>query len=341
MANLPKQSKLEQRSAAAAMLAAQDVAVEEDWLDAAQDVDQSTVDLEGPQYPYIQWVHGKKALKPAGGVIYTGGWFLNDAQGIEADDLPDWTPGELEHQQGDATAGFFIRDLTVAVIRSRRCWRVRDGDQTRLYAWDEYERAVKAIPAGGGLSGRLQVLVAVRGLEELGPLVLTMGGSVSRAFAPGKSGNSVMNVFLRSVITPANTLNRKRGVKNAFPYRAFWVAVGPDREPDGTPKFTTVGEGSAQSTVTLPIAVNLRDRRDAEDLGLGGKLTAQELGQLFVGRDNLALFSTWYIEAEEWANAWTAEALSGQRQAQDEAEEEAAEAEADNPAYVEEEQIPF
>ena len=132
MANLPKQ-----QSGAASMLAAQKGLPEnnDDWLNAAQDVDQSTVDLEGPQYPFAQWVHGKKALKPAGGVIYTGGWFLNDSQGIEADDLPDWTAGELEHQQGDATAGFFIRDLTVAVIRSRRCWRVRDGDQTRLYAW--------------------------------------------------------------------------------------------------------------------------------------------------------------------------------------------------------------
>jgi len=325
MANLPKQ----QQSGAAAMLAAQNVAVEEDWLDAAQDVDQSTVDLEGPQYPFAQWVHGKKALKPAGGVIYTGGWFLNDSQGIEEDDLPGWTPGELEHQQGDATVGFFVRDLTVAVIRSRRCWRVRDGDQTRLYAWDEYERAVKAIPTGGGLSGRLQVLVAIQGLETLGPLVLTMGGSVSRAFAPGKSGNSVMSVFLRSVITPANTLNRKRGVKAAFPYRAFWLSVGPDRDPNGNPIYATVGEGNATSTVTLPVA-----------LGIGDKLDPQGLGQLFVGRDNLALFSTWYLEAEEWANAWTAEALSGQREAQEETREEA-EAQADNPAYVKEEEIPF
>jgi hypothetical protein len=330
MANLPKQSKLEQRSGAGAMLAAQDVAVEEDWLDAAQDVDQSTVDLEGPQYPFAQWVHGKKALKPAGGVIYTGGWFLNGAQGIEADDLPGWTPGELEHQQGDATEGFFVRDLTVAVIRSRRCWRVRDGDQTRLYAWDEYDRAVKAIPTGGGLSGRLQVLVAVRGLEGLGPLVLTMGGSVSRAFAPGKSGSSVMNVFRRVVVTPANTINRKRGVKNVFPYRAFWLTVGPDREPDGAPKFAIVGEGNATSTVTLPVA-----------LGLDDKLEPQQIGALFVGRENLAQFSTWYVEAEEWANAWTAEALSGQRTAQDEAAETAEATDNDDPAYVKEEEIPF
>ena len=329
MANLSKQAKLDQRGGAAAILATQNVAVEEDWLDAAQDVDQSTVDLEGPQYPFIQWVHGKKALKPAGGVIYTGGWFMNAAQGIEADDLAEWTPGELEHQQGDATDGFFTRDLTVAVIRNRRCWRLRDGDQTRLYAWNEYERAAQAIPTGGGLSGRLQVLVAVRGLEGLGPLVLTMGGSVSRAFAPGKSGNSVMNVFLRSVITPANTLNRKRGVKAAFPYRAFWLTVGPGREPDGTPVFTTVGQGNATSAVTLPVA-----------LGIGDKLDPQALGQLFVGRDNLALFTTWYLEAEAWANAWAADALSGQREAQDEAAAET-EAQADNPAYVKEEEIPF
>ena len=303
------------------------------WLDEVDNVDQSTVDTEGPQYPFAQWVHGDKRLKAIGGVPYTGGWFMNDSQGITAEDLTDWTAGELNHEQGEATPGFFARDLTVAVIRSRRCWRVRDGDQTRLFAWEEYERAQQAAAGKSGLSGRLQVLTAIQGLEHLGSIVLTMGGSVSRAFAPGKSGDSVMNVFARTIITPANTLVRKRapkGVKpKAWPYRAFWLTVGPGRDAQGAPIYTTVGEGSATSTVSLPVA-----------LGLADKLSDAELGTRFVGRDNLDQFSAWYAEAEEWAHLWDAEALSGQRTAQAELAAEV-ETASDNPAYVAEEAIPF
>jgi len=325
MANLPKN-----RKADASAMAHTTKPAEEEWLDAVDGVDQSTVDLEGPQYPFIQWVHGDHRLKKAGGVPYTGGWFMNAEQGITLDELPGWEAGELMHEQGGSTEGFFVRDLTVALIRSRRCWRVRSGNKITLYAWNEYNRAAASVPAGGGLSGRLQVLVALRDLEDLGPFVLTMGGSVSRAFSPSRQGDSVMNDFIRSVITPANAANRKRGKKALWPYRAFWLTVGPQRDDDEQPIYTTVGDKGAQATVTLPCALGLHD-----------KMTLNELGELFVGKERLDLFSTWYEEAEQWAHTWDSEQLDGQRVIGGDDAQSDEEDTDDDPAYVKEEDIPF
>lgn len=339
MANLPKQNRLAAAHGAAAQAALEAKAngaptPEEAWLDAVDDVDQGTVEQDSQQYPFAQWVHGDKKLAKVGGVPYTGGWFMNAAQGISLEELPGWEAGELIHEQGDSTEGYFVRDLTVAIVRTRRCWRVRDGDRTSLFAWDEYDRAVGSIPTGGGLSGRLQVLVGLQGLEGLGPIVLTMGGSVSRAFAPSRQGDSVINTFRRAVLTPANAANRKRGKKALWPYRAFWLSVGPDRDDKGDPIYATVGDKGAQATVTLPVALELHD-----------KMSLQEIGQRFVGRELLELYSAWHEDAEAWATAWDADALSGARRAQA-SQEEATEAEAetttdDDPAYVAEEGLPF
>lgn len=347
MANLPKQNRLAAAHGAAAQAALDAQAhpsvgqanhapsAEEEWLDAVDDVDQSTIEEDAQQFPFAQWVHGDKKLAKVGGVPYTGGWFLNGAQGIGIDELQGepcaWEAGELIHEQGDSTEGFFCRDLTFAAIRSRRCWRVRDGDHTVLYSWSEYDRALAAVPAGGGLSGRLQVLVGLQGREGIGPIVLTMGGTVSRAFSPSRQGDSVINTFRRSVLTPANAANRKRGKKALWPYRAFWLSVGPDRDDKGEPTYTTVGSKGAQHTVTLPIALELHD-----------KMTLQEIGQRCVGRELLEMFGAWYENAETWATAWDAEALSGVRRAQvEEAAEVEGETAEDDPAYVAEEGLPF
>lgn len=325
MAQLPKNTQANASAMAHATKPADD-----QWLDDVDAVDQESVEQQGTQYPWIQWIHGDARLAKLGGVPHTGGWFMTAEHGFGAEELPGWEAGELAHKEG-TTEGFFRRDLTVAVIRSRRCWRVTKAGRTTLYDWREYDAARAAAADGGGnVSGRLQVLVAVQGLEALGPLVLTMRGSVSKAFAPSRSGDdSVMNTFQRCVIAPANTLNRKRGKKALWPNRAFWLTVGPDRDAKGAPIYTSVGEGSEKSTVTLPVA-----------LGLSDKLDAQALGQRYVGGELLAQFSEWWDEADPWAHAWDADALRGAREAAEKAEE-ASEEEADDPAYVKEESLPF
>lgn len=334
MATMPKTKNTANASAmahATAKTQSSTKPVDDQWLDDIDTIDQESVETLGTQYPWIQWVHGDSRLAKLGGVPHTGGWFMTAEHGFTAEELPDWEPGELTHQEGETTEGFFARDLTIAVIRYRRAWRVTKGGRADLYDWREYDRAVaEAAASGGHVSGRTQILVGVRGLEELGPLVLTMRGSVSKAFMPSRSGDeSVLNAFQRCVIAPANTLNRKRGKKAMWPFRAFWLAVGPDRDAKGAPIYTSVGQGSEKSTVTLPVA-----------LGLDEKLDPQALGQRYVGSELLAQFSEWWDEADTWAHAWDADALQGLREAAESAVEEE-DLEADDPAYVEEQSIPF
>lgn len=264
----------------------------QEWLDAAQTVDQETVEVSGPEYPFIQWVNGKPSLKQAGGVVYTGGWFLPASQASEPPD--GWTPGALVHDNGQETPGYFRRDITVAVIRMRRRWLVYENATSSSYPWDDYKTASTVAARGGGkATGHTQALCIVKGLEHLGPVVLTMKGTVSAAFTGSRGKDGVLSRFNNLVIREANNINARRGVPNKFPYRAFWLAVGPKRDDKGNPVFDEVGTRPNSSMVTLPTA-----------LGLADKLPAGELAKMFVGKEALAEFTQHYTAAETWANAW-------------------------------------
>lgn len=291
-----------------------------DWLDGIDEVDQETVEVDQVGYPWIQWVHGKPEYKQLGGVVHTGGWFMPaGATDLDEDaEIEGWTRGTLTHSSGDETAGWFTRDLTVSLVRSRRAWHVRVGKQTAIYPWDQYD---DARAGGGDMTGRTQFLAVVQGLAEPRPVVLTVHGSVGRAMAPTRQGDSVLNQFRRYVLTPANKLLAKSDKKGQWPYRAFWLTVGPDRDDKGAPVFRKVGEGSAQATIVEPIALGIKD-----------KMTPAEIGALFVGKELLAETGLLWEEAEEWANAWSERI---------EAEPAEADEDADDAVYASEEEIPF
>lgn len=258
----------------------------QEWLEqGVEAIDQDTVEQSGPAYPFIQWVNGQRQQQRAGGVPFTGGWFAKGDQ--FQDDLPGWTKDALIFESGDSIDGFFIRDLTVAVIRSRRCWQVRVGERTQIFPWDQYDLA----QAAGKPSGKLQVLVAVKGLKDINPLVLTMKGSTSKAFAPSRTTASVISTFDQKVMSVANAAVKKTGRRLAR--YAFWLTVGPERDASGAPIFTQVGSGAASSPVTLPVA-----------LGLKAKMTLVDLEPLYVGLENVRLFQEYYTEAEQWAHAY-------------------------------------
>ena len=254
----------------------------EHWLDAVDSVDQDTVETQGPTYPWIQWVHGKPGQKRVGGVPYTGGWFVS---ADNADAMPDgWTQDELVHQDGSATGGFFAQTIIVAPIRRRRAWVVNTPNgSTDYYPWNQYDNA----KASGNPSGKLQVLVALQGKLDA-PFILTMRGMVGKAFT-----QDVMSDLQRFVLKPVNALVRKGGKSLRFPWRAFWLTVGSETNSKGEPVYTTVGQGNNTSNVTLPVAT----------LPAEGASPA-ELRKCFVGAENLATFSEWYTDADEWARAW-------------------------------------
>jgi hypothetical protein len=267
------------------------------WIDQVDQVDQSTLDQGAPTYPYIQWVNGKPTLKQVGGVAYTGGWFMPASQQqVDDEQMTGWTRGTLDHENGDSTEGWFQRTLHVAILHTRRCWRVGMNGQSRRFPWNAYDEAMQM----GKPSGRLQVLAMLPG-DQL-PTVLTLSGTAARAFAPSRQGVSVMGDLQRYVILPANKLARSKGKLANWPWRAFWLEVGAALDAKGGPVFTTVGTGNATSQVTHPVA-----------LGLNDKLTPEQIGKLFVGGANLKLFNETYADTQAWAAAWDAPAAPAQQ----------------------------
>ena len=253
-----------------------------DYLKDLENSDQSTVEIGGPAYPYLQWVNGKPDRKPLGGIAYTGGWF------IPADNAPQemprpWLAYELTHSTGDSTAGWASRDVTVAIIRSRFCWfyKAADGSTVRA-ARSEFDRNLN-------MRGHLQVLVGVHGLAE--PYVLTLKGTASKSF------EEQQQLFDRYILGPANAGLAGKKTPDGKPIRApryaFWLALGPQRDEKKQPVFSKVGQGNDTSMVTLMLS-------DA-----GSKaLPPDELAKRFVGPELRVQFQAWYHEAAEWTAAW-------------------------------------
>ena len=262
-------------------------AEEDEFFGVGAGVDQSTVEQGGISYPYIQWVHGKSDLKPLGmgSVRYTGGWFAPAEQFVEAPE--GWEKGVLSHPGGDETEGYFKRDLAVAMIRMRRCWIVEVNKQTQAFPHNQYDEAA----ALGRAVGKTQVLCLVKGLEDLGPFVLTMRGTVSSEFANTKSG--AIGLFKRLIVDHANAMNKKRGLTTKWAYRGFWLTVGPQRNEKGEPIYTKVGQGTANAIVTLPCA-----------LGLPEKPSDEAVRAAFVGRARWEEMEPIYAEGEGWKSAW-------------------------------------
>lgn len=262
---------------------------ENDWMaEGIGTIDQDTVEQLGAKYPFIQWVHGSSKAKKLGGLDYHGGWFMQEGQ-VDEDVLraAGWAPFTLSHKGGGETAGWASRDVTVSILLMRHCWAVQDGDQAQFFPWNEYDEA----KAQGKPRGKTQVLVIVKGLEDVGPVVLTMRGSTGQAFSDARAG--VLGEFNRKLIQPANLMAQKKGIKAKWAFRAFWLTVGPKRNADGSPAFDTVGSGSESSEVTLPAA-----------LGLTDKPGEAEIRAAYVGRELLELLNAIQAENAGWKEAW-------------------------------------
>ena len=278
-----------------AKLPTENTKTDEDWLDSADDVDQSNIELIGPEYPYIQWVHGDPKAKKIGGVIYTGGWFFPKQQ-AGAEELPGWEAGELTHDNGEETEGFFRRDIAVAVLHWRQCWGVTKANGKKaFFAWGQYSQAEALGKANGSRpAGRLHALCIVRGLEGTGPIILTLGGVAAASFTVGyDKAEGVLARAARVIVKPVNATNAKRGKSTKFPYRAFWLTTGAQRSADGAPTYTEVGQAPNSKLVTFPALIGVPDKLDID----GARA-------LFVGREALATLNDLYADAADWAKAW-------------------------------------
>lgn len=258
-------------------------------VDVVESVDQDTVETSTVQFPIIQWHRGDPKMKKAGGMDYQGGWFI--AENMAPADLEayGWERTTWMHNNQEETEGFHAREIEISVIRERQRWEVWDGTRRLNYTWRDYDKASLA----GRASGRTHVLCIVKGLESFGPFVLTLRGMASVHFRGSRHVKGALAKFDATVVRAANDAVRKAGKKGIMPRRAFWLAVGANRNAKGEPQFDEVGSGTDKSLMVIPVALGLPDKAEQVDLG-----------QFFVGRELLDTTTQIYKDTETWAAAW-------------------------------------
>lgn len=259
-------------------------------------IDPNSVEQSGPQYPTIQWHYGDQKLKKAGGMDYVGGFFIKaDQIDEEMATAAGWAKTTWTHDGGSEEEGFYRREADVSVIALRKRWEVVSDYARQYFAWNQYDAA----KAAGKASGRTHALVLVKGLESVGPMVLTFKGMSAVGFEGNRQTTGALTKFAQVVITAANKASEAAAKKAnktpaKWPYRAFWLPVGADRDAKGDPAFTLVGKDKATSNVVLPAAI-----------GLPAKWEAVNLGDFYIGKELLATVNDLWAEAElNWTHAW-------------------------------------
>jgi len=246
-------------------------------------IDQSTVENEGARYPIISFINGSPKMKKGGGVSYEGGWF------VAADNAPSdmteygWTKDSIMTQSGAEIEGFWGRQIEISVINQRRRWMV-DGQG---FPWNAYEEA----KAAGNPRGHQQFLVLVKGAEALGPFAITLKGHVGMSFQGARqyAQTGALSVFSKTVIAAANAKTKPA----KWPFRAFWLPVGAQKDAKGQPVFTEVGVAPNASTVILPVPV-----------GLPEKAALVDLNKYYVGDDLLTVVNQLHTESADWVAQW-------------------------------------
>lgn len=275
----------------------------DEMLDLLDSIEQGTSEVFGQQYRTIQWVNGDPGKKKYADMGGQGGFFFPEKIAFDEEVLlaHGWKKEMLVHSSTAETPGYWKRELTIVPITTREAWIVKQegGGETlglvgfdnsarytdfnafRKAKWDGFEKAKHyGIP-----TNRLQILCLVEGLEEQGPVALTLGGSVARAFYDERGADTVLGDLHKSVIVVANAKSDEavraaaakasndaekaqilKRLGRKWPMRAFRITVGANRDDKGAPVYTTVGKGNATSDVTLPIALGLPAKGEPVDL---------------------------------------------------------------------------
>ena len=230
-------------------------------------IDQGSVEGGGPSYPIVQWVYGNIKDKKNGGMDYLGGFFVKEgAVNAEAMTAAGWEKCTRTFESGADEDGYWKREAALSIIAERKRWEVApDNGPRQVFPWDKFDAAKAAGNGSKTPHGRNQYLVLVKGLEEIGPFVLTLKGAGAQAFESYRDANAVLSRFANTVIRAANAASdaaakqaNKSGGKR-WPYRAFWLPVGAVRDEKGNPIYKEVGKAPNTTNVVLPVALSLPD----------------------------------------------------------------------------------
>lgn len=163
-------------------------------------------------YPRIQWMHGDKKLKQAGGLGYKGGLFIPEDQftGFEAE---HWEETTIVAGEGSELKGWWSSMGLLAVIRSKRFWY--DG------------------------TSRNHFLVCIKGVDGLFSLQV-------KGMSKGVAMEQAFNQHRAQVVSFANRM-RPEGTPILEPF-ALWFAVHPGEHETAYSK----NDPSKSSVVTPP-----------------------------------------------------------------------------------------
>jgi hypothetical protein len=230
-------------------------------------VDPNAAEEVVPVYPVAQWHNGQQALRALGGVQFTGGVILPKKYLPDGFTLPCWTTERITFRSGKEETAFTSHNVTIAPIRTRFRWFVRQGTETCYYPR-------QAFVMGANMRGHLQVLAAVQGADE--PIVITFKGKASQSF------EMLLKDFSGKVLSAANQ-HAPKG--KALPRYAFWMPLAPG-------PHSKAGSSGQESIVTPPT------------LGLPADISEEYVQSMYVGRENLIRFQEWHQQAAPWTDAW-------------------------------------
>lgn len=196
----------------------------------------------------------------------TGYFFISEERVAEAgiqitdDYVPEgWqrftaTLGEKE------TPGFATRNIKIAVIRMRRIRELkRDSKNKNLpkkHGW--YIKMTEE--QKGNYQTRMQILCYVKGLEEAGPMVVTMKTTavtsmlgdrrerLAGIFNPLDGGEGADSYFYKYVLGPANKELKKTDPKGKVPQNHYWLEITNEVDAKGFPAWKKIEYGEKGPT---------------------------------------------------------------------------------------------
>ena len=231
-------------------------------------VDERTIETTLPTYPSAQWLNGQTALKALGGVAYTGGIVIpRRSLAAERDaDVPGFTPTTLTFRSGKDEPALTAMTATVAVLRTRFCWKYGQNGHPLYVPRSGYVANV-------GMKGRLQVLVVFQG--DARPFAITFSAKASQFF------ENLLKGFDQQVVGAAHKLSPSG---QRLPRFAFWLTLTAGKHQKANADYESI---ITPPTLTLP-----------------ADITRETLRTWYVGRENLERFTALYHAAEAWAKAW-------------------------------------
>ncbi len=282
-------------------------------LNLINDIDPETIEAEstgGARYPLIQWGYGSpKLAAKLGGIEGNGGFFLPenklacDEEKLKAALVQHgWVADNVTYESGQKNPGYYIDTLTFSLVNYRERWEVKDGDKNFYYPFDWKAWNDAKEKHGKNPKSRIHLYVIIKGLEDFGPFVITLGGTAAMAFKGTKKNAGALSTFEETVKAAAKTLTNK-----VWPNRAFWLTLTTNKDAKGNAVFIKTGDGKDSTYVCVPVAMGLPEPKSFADSIKNKTVDLHAfLDKFSIQRDVFTYIQNLYTDSAEWKAQWNA-----------------------------------